>query len=145
MKNVRPDFLFKQSICSQDLWCHWRMTMWRGQLVFTPLRNCSWTSENSSIIFASHALQGERKSHQSFTWYGSCPAPHLLWERSGELRLFSLVSVAHKLNSACKGMCLCPRVRAWRGAAVHQGHAVSLLVVRCHLAKLPCIKVHQWR
>lgn len=81
MKIIRPDFLFKQSICSQGLWCHWRMTVWRDQPVILPLRSRagSWIPQDSRITFASRTLQGERKSHQSFSRCGSCPAPSLLW------------------------------------------------------------------
>lgn len=67
----------------------------------------------------------------------SCPAPGSLWEWGWELRLYYLISMAHKSNSPWRSACMC--VRAQGGAAVHWEHALSLLFLRCHFAILPCI------
>lgn len=92
MKNQQAWFLLSTDYLQPNLWCLWRMTTWRSHLVFTLLRSCSssWTSGNSGVTFASHSVQGERKSQQPCTWEGSPPVPHLLWEWSwGAAAVFS--------------------------------------------------------
>lgn len=83
--------------------------------------HCSGTAlalgpQRIPVSYLLHMLSKERESHASpsldmaLVLLLACCG-----NGAGEVRLFSLISVAHKLNSPYKGMCLCQCARAWRG------------------------------
>lgn len=145
MKIIRPDdFSYLNSLFAAKIsgaieeWLHEEASLY----LYHSGTALALGPQRIPVSYLLHTLSKERESHTS----PSLDTALALLLASvgmelGEVRLFSLVSVAHKLNSPCKGTCLCLRTRAWRGAAIHRGHAVSPLFVRCHLPKLPCLKV----